>query len=109
MANRQPHYVAPLSETPLLAVDSVTGDSQPSNLWLDAWRDMRGRPMFYISGALILLVVVVARFPSWFTRHLQPNRPRNIDLVDSGHPRHDSDDGRGNCAGCHRRFLWSMD
>jgi oligopeptide transport system permease protein len=67
MANRQPHFVAPLSETPLLAVDSVTGDAKPSNLWLDAWRDMRGRPMFYISGFLILLVIVVALFPGLFT------------------------------------------
>lgn len=67
MANKQPHFVAPLSETPLLAVDSVTGDSKPSNLWLDAWRDMRGRPMFYISGVLILLVVIVALFPGIFT------------------------------------------
>ena len=67
MANKQPHYVAPLSETPLLAVDSVTGDSKPSNLWLDAWRDMRRRPMFYISGVLIILVVIVALFPQIFT------------------------------------------
>lgn len=67
MASKQPHYVAPLSETPLLAVDSVTGDSKPSNLWLDAWRDMRRRPMFYISGVLILLVIFVALFPGVFT------------------------------------------
>ena len=67
MANKQPHFVAPLNETPLLAVDSVTGASQPSNLWLDAWRDMRRRPMFYISGVLILLVVIVALFPGLFT------------------------------------------
>ncbi len=67
MANKQPHFVAPLNETPLLAVDSVTGASQPSNLWLDAWRDMRRRPMFYISGVLILLVVIVALFPGIFT------------------------------------------
>jgi oligopeptide transport system permease protein len=67
MASKQPHFVAPLSETPLLAVDSVTGDSKPSNLWLDAWRDMRGRPMFYISGVLIILVIIVALFPGLFT------------------------------------------
>ncbi len=67
MANKQTHFVAPENETPLMAVDSVTGDSQPSNLWLDAWRDMRRRPMFYISGALILLVIFVALFPGVFT------------------------------------------
>lgn len=67
MANKQQHFVAPLSETPLLAVDSVSGDAKPSNLWLDAWRDMRSRPMFYISGVLIVLVIFVALFPSLFT------------------------------------------
>ncbi|MBU6265713.1 MAG: ABC transporter permease, partial [Actinomycetales bacterium] len=35
--------------------------------WIDAWRDMRKRPMFYISGVLILLVALVAMFPGWFT------------------------------------------
>ena len=67
MANKPTHFVAPLDETPISAVDSVSGDEKPSNLWIDAWRDMRKRPMFYISGVLILLVALVAMFPGWFT------------------------------------------
>lgn len=61
------HFVAPFDDTTLLAIDSVTADSVPSNLWRDAWRDLRKRPMFYISAVLILLVVVVALFPGLFT------------------------------------------
>lgn len=67
MANKPTHFVAPLDETPISAVDTVSVDEKPSNLWIDAWRDMRKRPMFYISGALILLVALVALFPGLFT------------------------------------------
>jgi oligopeptide transport system permease protein len=72
MASNAAHYVAPLGERPLAEVDSVNISSQASNLWLDAWRDMRRRPMFYISGVLILLIVLVALFPGWFTQ-VPPN------------------------------------
>lgn len=67
MANKDTHYVAPLDETPIAAVDSVSVAEKPSNLWIDAWRDMRKRPMFYISGVLIILVTLVALFPGLFT------------------------------------------
>jgi len=67
MANKPTHFVAPLDETPISAVDSVSVEEKPSNLWIDAWRDMRKRPMFYISGALIVLVALVALFPGLFT------------------------------------------
>jgi oligopeptide transport system permease protein len=62
------HYVAPFDETPVDVIDAVRVDDQVSNLWLDAWRDMRKRPMFFISGALILLVMLVALFPTGFTQ-----------------------------------------
>lgn len=62
------HYVAPLDEAPLGAVDSVKVAEKRSNLWIDAWRDLRVRPMFYISAILILLIVVVALFPTLFTQ-----------------------------------------
>ncbi|RLP76407.1 ABC transporter permease [Mycetocola tolaasinivorans] len=61
------HYVAPLEDTPLAAVDAVSVDEKPSNLWTDAWQDLRGRVSFWISLALILLVAVVAIFPQLFT------------------------------------------
>jgi oligopeptide transport system permease protein len=63
-----PHYVAPLEETPLLSVDAVKVAEKRSNLWLDAWQDLRGRPMFWLSFALIVLVVLVALVPGLFTQ-----------------------------------------
>lgn len=68
----QAHFVAPLEETPLVAIDSVKAEGKPTNLWTDAWRDVRRRPMFWISAALILIVVIVALFPGWFTQ-VPPN------------------------------------
>ena len=62
------HYVAPLEETPLLSVDAVKVAEKRSNLWLDAWQDLRGRPMFWISLTLIVLVVLVALLPGLFTQ-----------------------------------------
>ncbi len=66
-ASLPPHFVAEISDVQLAAVDSLSTDSKPSNLWIDAWRDLRVRPMFYISAILILLVLVVAFFPTLFT------------------------------------------
>jgi oligopeptide transport system permease protein len=60
------HFVAPLEETPLVAIDAVKVDEKPSNLWIDAWRDARRRPIFWISGLLILLIIFVALVPSLF-------------------------------------------
>lgn len=68
----QAHFVAPLEETPLVAIDSVKAEGKPTNLWTDAWRDVRRRPMFWISAALIVIVVIVALFPGWFTQ-VPPN------------------------------------
>lgn len=62
------HYVAPLDETPLVSVDAVKVAEKRSNLWIDAWQDVRRRPMFWISAALIVLVALVALFPGLFTQ-----------------------------------------
>ncbi|RZU78116.1 oligopeptide transport system permease protein [Micromonospora kangleipakensis] len=40
---------------------------KPRGLLGDAWRDLRRKPLFWISSALILLFVVMAAFPSLFT------------------------------------------
>ncbi|GAA2236748.1 ABC transporter permease [Herbiconiux moechotypicola] len=77
MSNNTPtrgpgHFVAPLEETPLVAVDAIKLDERKSNLWIDAWRDMRRRPMFWISAVIILLVIFVAFFPTLFTQ-VPPN------------------------------------
>ncbi|WP_084078958.1 ABC transporter permease [Demequina sp. NBRC 110057] len=92
MSDRHPdHYVAPVDETQPGAVDQVKLSARKSNMWLDAWRDLRKRPLFYVALVLALLVTVVALFPSWFTP-LDPNAPGACLLADSngapvdGHP-----------------------
>lgn len=83
-----PHFVAPIDETPVVAVDAVVVKEKKSNLWLDAWRDMRKRPMFWISSLIILVVALVALFPGLFTQI----DPRACSLANSngapapGHP-----------------------
>lgn len=83
-----PHYVADLDEGGLGAVDAVRVGERKSNLWLDAWRDLRGRWMFWVSGVFVVILIVVALFPGLF---VQVN-PNSCDLSNSnaaprsGHP-----------------------
>ncbi|MBT2448041.1 ABC transporter permease [Streptomyces sp. ISL-43] len=37
------------------------------SLWGDAWADLRRNPYFLVSSVLILVLLVIATFPSWFT------------------------------------------
>ncbi|MBL3686134.1 ABC transporter permease [Leucobacter zeae] len=76
------HFVAPFDETPVAAVDAVKIDDKKSNLWLDAWRDMRRRPMFWISALIILVVLLVSLFPTLFTQ-VDP-RASNLDFAKAG-------------------------
>lgn len=72
MANKDEHFVADFSKTELAEIDAVRISEKPTNLYLDAWRDLRRRPMFYISGVLIIIVTVMALFPTLFTK-VAPN------------------------------------
>ena len=48
-------------------------------LYSDAWRQLRKRPMFVVSGLLILLLITMAAFPGLFTR----TDPQACNLADS--------------------------
>ncbi|WP_309068072.1 ABC transporter permease [Microbacterium sp.] len=61
------HFVAPVKQAQVV-VDAVRIDEKKSNLWLDSWRDLRRRPLFWISLAFALLVVVMAVAPMLFTQ-----------------------------------------
>ncbi|OIH98149.1 ABC transporter permease [Curtobacterium sp. MCBA15_001] len=76
------HFVAPLEETPLQAIDQVDESEKTRSLWTDAWDSMRTRPTFWISSALILLIIVVALFPGLFT-HVDP-RAADLNNSDGG-------------------------
>ena len=84
----QVHYVSDIDETGLGAVDAVADDSAPSSMWGEAWKNLRRRPLFWISAAIILLAVVVSLFPNLFTSQ----DPRFCELGNSlaaagpGHP-----------------------
>src|SRR5450759_2525318 len=66
------HYVAPFDESLTVEVDSVRLGAHRSNLWLDAWRDLRGRPLFYVALLIVAVVLLMAVFPTLFT-HVRPN------------------------------------
>lgn len=82
------HFVASFEETPVASVDAVKIKAKKSNLWLDAWRDMRVRPMFWLAIAIIFLVALVSFLPGIFTQV----DPRSCVLANSngapsaGHP-----------------------
>ncbi|WP_084125689.1 ABC transporter permease [Demequina sp. NBRC 110054] len=67
MSDRNAHYVAPIEETEPGAVDQVKLSKRRSNMWIDAWRDLRKRPLFYVALTLSFIVLLMALFPSWFT------------------------------------------
>ncbi|WP_073811013.1 ABC transporter permease [Kitasatospora sp. CB01950] len=52
---------------------------QARSLWGDAWRDLRRRPIFIISAVLIVLLILIAIFPSLFTS----TDPRASDLTNN--------------------------
>ena len=79
------HFVAPLEETPLAAIDNVDESAAPLSLWADAWRNLRRQPLFIISALLILAVLVVAIFPHWFSS-IDPRIQSTCNLANSAEP-----------------------
>ncbi|MFJ8016450.1 ABC transporter permease [Streptomyces sp. NPDC096339] len=51
---------------PVDAIAPATKEKARS-LWGDAWSDLRRNPYFVVSAALILVLLVIAAFPGWFT------------------------------------------
>ncbi|GAA4185518.1 ABC transporter permease [Gryllotalpicola kribbensis] len=83
------HYVAPLDETPLVAVDRVDESAKTRSAWTDAWDSLRTSPMFWISAVLIVLILLVAIVPQLFT-HTSPTLGCDLDFSNAspraGHP-----------------------
>lgn len=82
------HFVAPI-ESQSVEVDALKLKEQKSNLWLDAWRDLRRRPLFYAALAMVLLVTLMALWPALFT-DVPPNADCQLansnGAAASGHP-----------------------
>lgn len=83
------HYVAPIDENEQIEIDKVRLGERRSNLWIDAWRDLRRRPLFYVALAIVLTVVVAAAWPTLFTQ-VAPNNDCQLALSnappEAGHP-----------------------
>jgi len=67
--------VAPTFEE--LEAEPIVG--REGSLYADAWRQLRRRPMFIISGILIVILALMAIWPGLFTRV----DPRDCNLADS--------------------------
>jgi len=65
------HYVAPVKDA-AVTVDAVKVDEKPASLWGDAWRDLRKRPLFWLSCAIVFVILLMALFPTLFTQ-VPPN------------------------------------
>lgn len=61
------HFVAPIKDATLV-VDAVRVDEKPSNLWTDAWQDLRRRPTFWGSLVVVAIVLLMAVWPTLFTQ-----------------------------------------
>lgn len=84
----QEHFIATTDETGLGAVDAVADDSAPTSMWGEAWRDLRRRPLFWVSALLILLALLLALVPQLFTS-TDPQYcvlANSLDGPQSGHP-----------------------
>lgn len=61
------HYVAPV-ETQSIAVDTIRLSAKRTNLWTEAWGDLRHRPLFWISMVLVAFFLIMAAWPTLFTQ-----------------------------------------
>ena len=59
------------SDSPDVVPGFVADQVKPHSLWSDAWYEMRRRPMFWVSAALIVLFVLMAIAPGLFA-HQSP-------------------------------------
>jgi ABC-type dipeptide/oligopeptide/nickel transport system permease subunit len=78
MSDRRRDDAAPVAPTfEELEAEPIVG--REGSLYADAWRQLRRRPMFIISGILILILALMAIWPGLFTRV----DPRDCNLADS--------------------------
>jgi len=80
MSDRKRRSAAPAPVAPTfeeLEAEPIVG--REGSLYADAWRQLRRRPMFIISGILIVILALMAIWPGLFTR----GDPRACNLADS--------------------------
>ncbi|MCF4006878.1 ABC transporter permease [Corynebacterium uropygiale] len=84
----QERFVAETDESGLGAVDAIPDASAPTSLWGEAWKNLRRRPLFWVSALLILIAILMAVVPSLFTS-VDPRMcelGKSLHAPESGHP-----------------------
>lgn len=72
--------------------DGGPASGQPEGFLADAWRELAHKPLFWVSGAVVLLVLAVVVAPAPFAGLFGHGNPHNCNLLDSakgpeaGHP-----------------------
>lgn len=66
--DRNARWVAEVQPADALTRDQRLPDSPPLGLWGSAWQQLKRRPLFWISVAIILVVLAIALFPGLFTQ-----------------------------------------
>lgn len=105
--DRNEHYVAPVDESAPVEIDRVKLSERKSSLWLDAWRDLRRRPLFYIAMGIVAVIVAMALFPTLFT----DVDPRSCQLGSSNDPPTDGHPLGFTRQGCdvYSRMVWGAE
>lgn len=83
----QERYVAPLADTPLQETGTVDTSRPPESQWKEAWKNLRGNWLFWVSAVMLLLVLIVVLFPGLFT-NLDPRATdlsRSLEGPSEGH------------------------
>lgn len=85
-------YVAPIDDRDAEIAAQRAGlaapdDAPPAGMWATAWRDLRRRPLFWVSAAIIALVVAVAAVPGLFTG-TDPTAGNLLDSLSPARPGH---------------------
>lgn len=63
----QAHFVAPIEETPLQAIDAVEVGVVPESQWKEAWKRLRRSPLFWLAMTIITVIGLMIFVPSLFT------------------------------------------
>jgi len=86
--NKTPTDVlAPDVTIPEVVPAQAPKQGKPASLWSDAWKELRRKPSFIISAVIIIIMVVMALFPQWFTS-VDPRACRLIDALQTPNAEH---------------------
>jgi oligopeptide transport system permease protein len=83
--DRNQRWVADVDTEDVLTRDQLLPDEAPAGFWGTAWRNLRRRPMFWISTVIILAVLAITIVPGLFSS----TDPTTATLEDSLEPARD--------------------